>query len=82
MARGKVVSRKRYVYGNLIGRDNANPILDSRRYKVEFDDGEVTELTAKIIAERMYDQCDKNGNDIPSLNTVIKNGRCLCKIRR
>ena len=72
MARGKVVFRKRYVYGNLIGRDNANPILDSRRYKVEFDDGEVTELTANVIAERMYDQCDKNGNDMLLLYSFIE----------
>ena len=71
MDRGKVVSRKRDINGNPIGRKNANPIPDSRRYEVEFDYGEVTELTANVIAEQMYAQCDKNGNDLFLLNYFI-----------
>ena len=62
MARGEVVYRKQYVDGNPIGCENANPILDSHWYEVEFDYGEVTELTVNVIAERVYDQCDENGN--------------------
>ena len=49
MARGKVVSRKQDVDGKPIGHENANPILDSRWYEVEFDDVEVTKLTANVI---------------------------------
>ena len=62
IARGEVVSRKRDVDGNPIGCENANPILDSNWYKVEFDNGEVIEFTANVIVERMYAQCDKNRN--------------------
>ena len=56
MAMGKVISRKQDVDGYPIGRENANPILNSCQYEVEFDDGEVTDLTANIISERMYAQ--------------------------
>ena len=41
-SRGKVNELKRYVYGNTVRRKNDNPILDTREYHVEFDDGEVS----------------------------------------
>ena len=59
LARGRVIERKRDHEGNFIGRSNANPILDTREYKVKFEDGDVTELTANAIAESMYGMCDK-----------------------
>ena len=71
MVRGKVVYRKLDVDGNSIGRYNANPILDSRRYDLYFDNGEVTQLTAIAIAEQMYAQCDKNGNDLFLIDSFI-----------
>ena len=71
MVRGEVFSRKRDVDDNPIGRENANPILDSHRYEVEFDDGEVTEITANSIADQMYSQCDKNRNDLLLIDSFI-----------
>ena len=53
LARGRVVRRKHDREGNPIGRANANPILDTRSYEVEFEDGDVSELTANTIAESM-----------------------------
>ena len=47
--RGKVIGQKRDAYGNAIGMKNNNPILDTRKYRVEFDDGEVSELIYCII---------------------------------
>ena len=71
MTRGKFIYSKRDINGNPIGRKNANPILDSRRYEVELDDGEVTEVTANFITYRMYAQCDKNRNDLLLLDSFI-----------
>ncbi len=51
MTRGGVTARKRGVDGNPKGRANTNPILDTREYTVTFDDGDVTDLTANLIAE-------------------------------
>eukprot|EP00804_Cyclotella_cryptica_P030525 CCRYP_020633-RA/>CCRYP_020633-RA protein AED:0.28 eAED:0.28 QI:0/0/0/1/0/0/4/0/472 len=45
------IKRERDAEGNLIGRANNNPILDTHQYEVQFADGEVTELTANAIAE-------------------------------
>ena len=48
-ARGKVIGRKIDTVGNAVGSTNDNPILDTREYRVEFDDGDVSELAASII---------------------------------
>ena len=40
--------------GNVIGRANANTIMDGRTYQVEFTGGKVTELTTNVIAQSMY----------------------------
>ena len=53
MERGWVVGHKCDTEGDPIGRDSGNPILDTRRYDVEFNDGQVTELIANIIAKSM-----------------------------
>ena len=47
---------------NAIGRANEKPILDTRGYVVEFEDGEQTELATNIIAQSMYAQCDPDRN--------------------
>ena len=71
LARGPVTERKRYHKGNVIGRSNANPILDTREYEVKFEDGDVTELTANSISELMYAMCDENGNHILIFDAIV-----------
>ena len=71
LAKGKVTARKRDSEGNPIGRAHQNPILDTRQYLVEFEDGDVTELTANSIAENMYSQCDIDGNQYLLLDTFV-----------
>jgi hypothetical protein len=46
-------------------------MLDTRKYVVEFPDGEVTEYTANVIAEGMIAQCDADGNDVKLLEAII-----------
>ena len=64
LARGRVTERKRDHEGNVLGRSNANPILDTQEYEVKFEDGDVTKLTANAIAESMYAMCDEKGDHI------------------
>jgi hypothetical protein len=47
---GTVHRRTRNDEGELQGTANANPILDSRSYQVEFDDGELAAYSANVIA--------------------------------
>ena len=39
---------------------------------MEFDDGDVTELTANLIAESMYVQCDPDGNQYVDLRVPVQ----------
>ena len=57
-----VKKRKRTVDRNyLVGKENSNPILDTRIYEVEFPDGGIGEYTTNIIAESLYLSCDDEG---------------------
>ena len=71
LARGRVVKRKRDQEGNPTGRAHENPILDTRQYEVEFDDGSIDEYTTNIIAESMIAQCDPDGNEYLWFDTFV-----------
>ena len=71
MARGRVTGRKRDADGNPMGRSDPNPILDTRVYEVKFDDGDVTALTANMIAQAMFAQCDSDGNQYMLLDQLV-----------
>jgi hypothetical protein len=51
MTKGHRTSQKSGADGNPIGRAHANPILDTRQYFFEFEDGDETKLTTNLIAE-------------------------------
>ena len=69
---GTVRKRKRDDRGNLIGRTNANPILDTSVYEVEFDDGRTEAFSANIIAESIYAQIDDEGHDKLLLEEIVE----------
>ena len=70
-ARGNVVARSKYAKGNVMGRSQPKPILDTRMYQVEFTGGNVTESTANAIAESMYAQCNTEGNEYLLLDALV-----------
>ncbi len=57
-----VVKRLRDKDGLPIGTAHDNPILDSRMYEVEFQDGYKASLAANAIAENLFAQIDDEGN--------------------
>ena len=67
----RVQRRARDEDGMLQGNANPNPLLDTRKYVVEFPDGECTEYTANVIAESMIAQCDENGYDVKLMEAII-----------
>ncbi len=71
LVKGCVTVRKRDWDGNPVGRANDNPILDTRSYIFNFDDSDQTELTANVIAESLYSQCDPNGNQYVLLEEIV-----------
>jgi hypothetical protein len=69
--KGSMTACKRDQDCNPVGHANDNPILDTRPYIVDFDDGDQTELTANMIAESLYSQCDPNGNQYVLLEEIV-----------
>ena len=70
-ARGKVIIWKSYADGNSVGRENNNPLMYTREYCVGFDDREVREMIANVIAEFMYDACDDSGNEYLMMESIL-----------
>jgi hypothetical protein len=54
----KVIRRKRELDGTVRGRANANSMLDTRTYEIEFPDGCSDEYTINVIADNMYSHFD------------------------
>ena len=75
MVKGRVAARKRDRDGNPVELANSNPILDTRSYVVHFDVGDQTELTANMIAESLYSQCDPDGHEYILLDEIVDHRR-------
>ena len=71
VAQGSVRRRKRDVKGNNIVRVNCNPIIDTRTYEVEFEDGIMSTYSANVIAEIMYYQCDEEGQQYLLFGSIL-----------
>ena len=54
---------------------------DTRSYIIKFDDGDQTELTANMIAESLYLQCDPNGNQYVLLEEIVDYRRLTTAIK-
>jgi hypothetical protein len=81
MVKGHVTARKCDWGGNSVGHANDNPILDTRSYVVNFDDGDQTELTANMIAESLYLQCDPDINQYVLLEEIVDHRRLPAAVK-
>jgi hypothetical protein len=76
MGKGHMTAQKQDQDGSPIRLANDNPILHTQYYIVDFDDGDQTELTANMIAESLYLQCDPDGNQYVLLKEIV-DYRCV-----
>ena len=67
----KVTKRLRDANGIPISTANDNPILNSRMYEVEYQDGTKASLVANYITENMFAQVDQEGNHHILLDKII-----------
>jgi hypothetical protein len=81
LSKGRVTARKWDKDGNPVGQANANPILNTREYRFTFDNGDETMMSANLIAEAMYAQCDPDGNQYILLDSIIDDKRLDSAIR-
>jgi hypothetical protein len=82
IALASVMERKRVHDGSSIGRRNRNPLLDSRIYIVKFPDGEMKDVGYNILAEHLFPQMDKDGNQFRLFSGIIvhrRNGSAVDK---
>ena len=68
---GTIIHCAHGIDGNLTGKANMNPLLESRTYKVEFPYRRTAEFSANAIAEHMFMQCDVTGNQYLLLDSII-----------
>ena len=71
VAQGSVKRRKRNVEVNTIGKANSNPIIDTKTYEVEFEDGSMSTYSEDVIAESMYAQCDEEGQQYLLFGSIL-----------
>ena len=65
---------------NPIGKRNANPLLDTREYDCELEDGSLMRYHANVIAENIFAQCDDEGRQHAVLAEIVDHkadGRAL-----
>jgi len=66
-----VRKRVRDQEGMPVGVSHSNPLLDSRKYEVEYVDGHVEELTANLIAENLIAQVDEEGRRQMMMSAIV-----------
>jgi hypothetical protein len=71
LKRAKVIGRSKNDDGTISGTYDDLPHKNSVTYDVEFNDGEVREYSANVIAENMYSQVDANGYSHTLLESII-----------
>ena len=69
---GKIKSRKRSADGTeLIGKENPNPLLDTRIYNVEFPDGGVSEYSTNVIIESLIENSNEHGETMGMIAGIV-----------
>jgi hypothetical protein len=71
MKLGKVVRRLTDANNLPTGNAQDNPILDTRKYAVEFDNGEQLEYAVNVIAENIYAEVDEEGRRYMLMDSII-----------
>ena len=77
-----VIRRKTDHLGVPLGKAHANPLLDTREYEVQLEDGTYDSYFANTIAENLYAQCDAEGREFNTVKDIIghkTNGHALNK---
>ena len=69
--RGIVKKRAVDINGVPIGIPSNNPLMDTRQYEIEFNNGKVEILPANIIAESILSQVDDEGHRQLMMDEII-----------
>ena len=67
----KVIGRKIYHSGNLVGETNKKAILDTRIYYIEFPDGRKEEYSVNTILEMFLETIESDGWETGLLSEIL-----------
>ena len=67
----KVIGRSKDSNGDVVGEYDANPLLNSLLYDVEFSDGTIRSYGANVIAQNMYQHLDSDGHAHFTLEAIV-----------
>ena len=70
LRQGQVIGRSK-VESKDEGEYNPNILLNSKLYDVAFDDDDVRQYLANVIAQNMFQQVDKDGYSLTTFNSII-----------
>ena len=70
-SKAHVVQMKTDALGNPIGKAHTNPLLDTKEYKVELEDGTYDSYFANMIAKNLWLQCDAEGCEFQIFHEII-----------
>ena len=79
---GRVRKIVRNYYGQYIGVVNRNSILDTSKYKVEYLDGYIEEITTNRISKNMLSHIDSQGNHFLLLKEINDHCKDASEINR
>ncbi|GFH47961.1 hypothetical protein CTEN210_14370 [Chaetoceros tenuissimus] len=71
MRRAKVLRKSTDSQGETVGEHDANPLISTLSYDIQFDDGEIQQVGANIIAQNLYSQIDGFGNAFTMLEGIL-----------
>ncbi len=66
-----VIKQKTDIHRKPLGKAHPNPLLDTREYIVEFEDGTFDSYFANTIAENLFSQCDAEGRQFNTIRDII-----------
>ena len=66
-----VIKRKLDPLGIPLGKYHPNPLLDTREYEVELEDGTYDSYFANTIAENLWSQCDVEGRQFNIVREIV-----------
>ena len=71
LRKAKDIGRTKDGNDDVIGSYNPNPFLNALTYVVEFQDSEIKQHQANVIAQKMCSQVDEDGLNIQTLDSIV-----------
>ena len=80
--RSTISHRKHNSSVEIVGRRNANPLLDTRAYEAELPGGEGVAFLANTMATRLLDICSYDGHNLMLFRSLLDHKSDMTEVQR